>query len=313
MCVVPLLDALRDSSGDSVRDPVRNSVGSSVRNSVRDLARLLVPVACPGCGLPDVRWCAPCAAPFAGPLLRVEDDVPRLDRLDGVAPLPVWALTRYEGPVRGVVVGWKDRGRADLDTLLVPAAARGATGLRPVLTAALGPGSGSGSGPDPRTGRAPARLLVVPAPSSGAARRERGRDHLSALTRAVARAVGGVPAPVLRRVHVGVQVGLGARGRGGNVVVRLDARAFARARDRACASVRRVALLLDDVVTTGATLAAAERALEEAGVGVVGALALAATPPPAQTAAMPAAAPTVEATPVPAGSQVRIGRFRADS
>ena len=235
---------------------------------LRELARLVVPVECPGCGARDVPWCAACAALLAGPVLRVEAGVPRLDRLDGVPPLPVWALTRYEGAVRGVVVGWKDRGRTDLDRLLAPAAAAGARGLRAGLAGA------AGSGP----------LLVVPAPSSAAARRDRARDHLAPIARAVAGAVGGVPAPVLRRVRGSDQVGLGARARGTNVVVRADAAALARAaRDR-----RRQGppscLLVDDVVTTGATLAAAERALESAGADVVGAFVLAATPVPGTAA-----------------------------
>jgi predicted amidophosphoribosyltransferase len=49
-----------------------------------------------------------------------------------------------------------------------------------------------------------------------------------------------------------------------------------------------VCLLLDDVVTTGATLSAAERALEAAGADVVGALVLAATPSPAHADDRPA-------------------------
>ncbi|ACZ31523.1 competence protein F [Xylanimonas cellulosilytica DSM 15894] len=243
---------------------------------LRELARLLVPVACPGCGALDVRWCVPCAGLFAGLPARVEGDVPRLDRLDGVAPLPVWALARYESAVRGVVVAWKDRGRADLDALLSAAAARGAAGLRAALADAAG--------------HRP--LLVVPAPSSAASRRARAREHLRPVAHAVAHAVGGAPAPVLRRARGADQVGLGARARGGNVAVTVDARALARATARATSRAtaragvqgRGVCMLVDDVVTTGATLAAAERALEAAGVDVVGAFVLAATPPPGDTA-----------------------------
>ena len=92
---------------------------------VRELARLLLPVSCP-CGELDVPWCARCAALLAGPFARVEHGAPRLDRLDGVPPVPVWALTPYAGPVRDVVVHWKDRGRTDLDRLLAPALRRAA-------------------------------------------------------------------------------------------------------------------------------------------------------------------------------------------
>jgi predicted amidophosphoribosyltransferase len=234
---------------------------------LRELARLIVPVACPGCGRPDVRWCAACAA-LLGPPVRVEGDVPRLDRLDGIAPLPVWAVARYEGPVRGVVVAWKDRGRADLDGLLVPAATRGADAVREALSGAAG--------------RRP--LLVVPAPSSAASRRARARDHLTPVVRAVARSVGGTPAPVLRRVRGSDQVGLGARARGGNVAVRVETGALVRALARSRRPGRGTCVLVDDVVTTGATLAVAERALENAGVDVVGAFVLAATPAPGTAA-----------------------------
>jgi predicted amidophosphoribosyltransferase len=234
-----------------------------------ELARLVLPVACPGCGAPDVRWCAGCAALVGGAdgPRRVEAQVPRLDRLDGVPPLPVWATARYEGPVRGVVVAWKDRGRADLDGLLVPVAREAAWALAPALTGAA-------------DGR---RLLVVPAPSSAAARRERARDHLGPLAAAVAATVGGVPAPVLRRARrARDQVGLGARARGRNATVRVHPHAWRRVLRPHAGHGPPVCLLLDDVVTTGATLAAAERALEAAGADVLGALVLAATPAPGE-------------------------------
>ncbi|TWH26199.1 putative amidophosphoribosyltransferase [Isoptericola variabilis J7] len=239
---------------------------SAWRRWARELARLVVPVACAGCGLPDVPCCARCAALLDGAPRRVEAGAPRLDRLDGVAPLPVWALVAYAGPVRDLVVAWKDRGRVDLDRLL-------AAGMR--RAAAVAPGVAAA---------APGGVLVVPAPSSAAARRARGREHVRVLARAVARGLSdaGVPAavaPVLRR-RGGArdQVGLGSRARGRNLAaaVAVRRRALLRAGGRGPA----VCLLVDDVLTTGATLAAAERALETAGAAVVGALVAAATPPP---------------------------------
>ncbi|MFI8526870.1 ComF family protein [Promicromonospora sukumoe] len=240
---------------------------------VRELARLLLPVACP-CGEPDVRWCARCAALLAGPFSRVERGAPRLDRLDGVPPVPVWALTPYAGPVRDVVVHWKDRGRADLDRLLAPALRRAVRRLGPALGPAQSPAPGG-------------TLAVVPVPSTGAARRARGREPVAVLARAVTSGLrdAGVPAhlvPALARTGPGRdQVGLGARARGRNLAgsVRMTRRG-ARALGK-----RSVCILVDDVLTTGATLAAVERALEGCGHDVLGATVLAATPAPGARAA----------------------------
>ncbi|WP_181340740.1 MULTISPECIES: ComF family protein [Isoptericola] len=227
------------------------------------LARLVVPVSCPGCAAVDVRCCPACAAAVVGgPLRRVEDGAPRLDRMDGVPPLPVWAVGDYAGPVRDVVVAWKDRERADLDLLLAPALHRAAAVVAPSLRAVVGS----------------AAVLVVPAPSAPGARLRRGREPVGVLAGAVAAGLrtGGVRAvvaPALRRRRTSRdQVGLGARARGRNLDASVRARRHAR-RSSSC-------VLVDDVLTTGATLAASERALASAGSTALGAFVLAATPPP---------------------------------
>lgn len=244
-------------------------VPSPILTWSRELARLVVPVECPGCGVLDVRCCPACAATLTGAPRRVEGAVPRLDHLDGVPALPVWAVASYTGPVRGLVVAWKDRGRHDLDPLLAAEVRR--TGR--VLAPAVGGLATHG------------RVIVVPAPSSAASRRQRGREPVRVLAAAVARGLadGGVTAAVVpalrRRGRARDQVGLGSRARGRNLVASVVTRG--RLLDRGGASsARPLCILVDDVVTTGATLAAAERALERAGADVLGAVVVAATPPP---------------------------------
>lgn len=239
---------------------------------MRDVARLVVPVSCPGCDLPDVAWCDPCLAPLGGPPRRAEDGAPRLDRLDGLAPLPVWTLASYAGPLREVVVAWKDRGRADLDRPLRAAVRAAGRELAPLLRAAAGPAAG-------RDGE----VRVVPAPSSLGARRARGREPVVVLADAF---VDGLRSAGCRARTARVlvrdgpardQVGQGSRGRGTRLTaVRPGRRVRAEPRVRE----RAACVVVDDVLTTGATVAACERALNGAGLAVLGAFVLVATPPP---------------------------------
>ena len=111
-----------------------------------------------------------------------------------------------------------------------------------------------------------ADVELAPVPSTRAAFRRRGFDPVLLL---LAR-IGARPSRVLRpaRAHR-IQKGLGRAERQQNL------RGVHRARYPLHG---RRFLLVDDVVTTGATLADAARAIREAGGEVVGAIALAATP-----------------------------------
>ncbi|MDM8083852.1 phosphoribosyltransferase family protein [Cellulomonas cellasea] len=240
-------------------------VGRGLCRAVLGVGRLVLPVDCAGCGAPDVPLCPACAAPLRAPPRRREDAAPRLDTMDGRMPLPVWAPAQYVGPVREIVVSWKDRGRADLGRHLADAIAAAARQVAPALEAW-----------DQST-----PLLVVPAPSSATARWRRGEDLVGRLGAVTAQALeprlpGTRSTRALRRRWGGHdQVGLGARSRGANLAGQVAVRRAARLQVGG-----QPVLLVDDVLTTGATLAACERALSAAGAVVVGALVLAATPPP---------------------------------
>jgi predicted amidophosphoribosyltransferase len=129
-------------------------------------------------------------------------------------------------------------------------------------------------------GRPAGPLLLVPVPSRGAVVRDRGHDPLLRVTR---QATGrlrrhGIPATVQRLLstsrRVRDQSTLGATARAANLAGSMRSRT---GRIGSVTSADALVVVVDDVLTTGATAREAQRALEEAGVPVAAVAAVAAT------------------------------------
>lgn len=110
---------------------------------------------------------------------------------------------------------------------------------------------------------------LVPVPAAPRRRRSRGFDPAELIAAALGERLGLAAVRLLRRTDCGRQRG---RGRAERLARRPRFEALA----RVCGPV----ILVDDVVTTGATLGACATALAAAGGQVLGAVAFAQTPPP---------------------------------
>lgn len=220
-------------------------------------ADLVVGMRCAGCELPGLQLCAHCRAALRPDPRRCWPDPCPQGLLDPT-PVTPWCSAAYAGVVRAVLLQYKERGR---DGLAGPLCGLLTASLQAVLAT------------EPSVGG----WTVVPMASRRQTVRARGYDGVLLLARLAAGRLRrqGYDVRVRRALRhrrtVADQAGLSATQRWENLdgALRIVGSRW---------SPERKVIVVDDVVTTGATLAAATRALREAAAPVVGAAVLAATP-----------------------------------
>jgi predicted amidophosphoribosyltransferase len=217
------------------------------------LLDLVLPASCASCGRPGELLCSGCAQPLlATPRIAWPRPTPR-----GLPP--PYVVTDYDGSARDALLGYKERGAVGLSHPLGWALARA------VAEAVL-----------PLEVTTP--VWLVPVPSRPSARRERGDDVVARLARVAAGALrrDGRHARVLRALRhvrrVADSAGLGAGERARNLQGAIGVRP-----GLADALATRPAIVVDDLITTGATMAECSGALRAAGAQVRAVAAVAAT------------------------------------
>jgi len=214
---------------------------------MKALLDVLLPPACPGCGREGAAICSSCL-----PHLARRREVPAGATLGLAVAQPAglvqleWCCA-YSGPARASLHALKYDGELRL--------------VEPLAEQMAARWQRAGVGGD----------VLVPVPVHAAKLKQRGFDQAELLARAVGRVLKLPVATVLERAaKTAAQHALGRRARAANV----GGAFLVSAHNRAQISGRWI-LLIDDVVTTGATFAGCAQALYDAGASAVSGLALA--------------------------------------
>ncbi|MFD0441287.1 ComF family protein [Streptomyces chartreusis] len=239
----------------------------------QDLTDLVLPAECGGCGRPRTVLCPECRAVLSGTAPSRVRPVPEPSGL----PV-VHAAARYEDEARAVLLAHKERGAlalaAPLGTALAGAVRAGLRDARAdgrdvsgrAVRSLGGQARAFGAEAGRSTGGAGAPVLLVPVPSARGAVRARGHDPARRIALAAASQLRrtGTPARVLAVLRQGRAVadqsGLNSRQRLDNLAGALT---VAPEGGRLLVGGGPV-VLVDDLMTTGASLAEAARALRAA-------------------------------------------------
>ncbi|MDI3212552.1 phosphoribosyltransferase family protein [Arthrobacter sp. AL12] len=266
--LAPAATAVSRHRGDYRRPLARLADGAA--KAAAEVLALAAPVDCVCCGAEDLALCGGCERqvrllmrrPF-----RAEAQAPALMDVDGSALLAVVAAGAYRAELAQAVLSFKSHGQGQLAEVL-------SQGLARAIRAAAGDAQG---------------LLLVPVPTSSGAYRNRGFSPVHVLLGRMRRirAPGSGPPARFTAAHALRKTG-GARGTTGGQ--KGLGRGDRTQRVRGSMRVRRglfapkvngrPCIIVDDVLTTGSTVAEAARALRAAGAVVRGAVVVAATRPP---------------------------------
>lgn len=200
------------------------------------MLELVFPMRCGGCGAPGVRLCATCMQAWRGVPERISTLID--------AHVPVWSMGPYGGARRRCIIAFKERGRYDLAGYIGAATEHAVAFLI-------------------ARGEVDEDVLLVPAPTRPESARARGGDHVE---RALKRTRFHILRAVQHGVGVAESVGLDVAGRRRNLSGKVQLRV-------APGQLRgQGVVVVDDVITTGATMAETVLVLLSAGALVRGCL-----------------------------------------
>lgn len=210
-----------------------------MRKSLYPFLDLIYPNRCPGCHKPAVSICESCKIFWEKPPISI-----KLNK-NSVSVLSVFSVAQYRNEVRAVLLAYKEDGEREAGKVLTEALLQARRGIinHSVCT-------------------------FVPIPSNPKSVRRRGRDFMLDLCNQVAIQSGDKVLSIMKvKRDVQDQSKLNERERSQNLVGAFDCTP-----KNLKLLVKFPIILVDDLLTTGATLREAQRALRQRGVIPIGAI-----------------------------------------